>query len=563
MSNFTFIFNGIEILIPYKQKEKLSSIFQRFCIKIGVQRENLNFLCNGKILDDQITEDKIPINQNGKRFIYVDNNNYNSDFKSQDVIINSNVIICPECQESASISVDNYHLIISKCKNGHKIENIKIKDFEDTQKINISKIICDQCKIKNMGNCQDNLFFRCCECKQNLCLLCKTCHNPSHNIFNYFNKYYTCEEHGETFISYCYDCESNLCFICEENHNTHKIKSFKNLFYEDKDKLKEELDKFKKNIDIMKEKINNFKQICDKVIESYNILYSIKKVIYDNINLKKRNIHNLNNQKIFINQINEDIEQIIKEINITFNFSHLLNIYEQIEYNKQIHKNYIIIKYKINKDRNKIKIFDKDFVAYNKNHCKIIYDNQDHELQNSIKIKSVYKSKDILEIKLIGIENITSAYCMFYNCSSLISLPDISEWNTINVNDMSCMFSGCTSLSSLPDISKWNTSNVTNMNCMFSNCTSLISLPDISKWDTSNLTNIGFIFSRCSSLVSLPDISKWNTSKINNIAGIFSGCTSLISLPDISKWDTSNVTNKSMMFNECSPSLIIPDKFKE
>ena len=103
--------------------------------------------------------------------------------------------------------------------------------------------------------------------------------------------------------------------------------------------------------------INNFKQICDKVIESYNILYSIKKVIYDNINLKKRNIHNLNNQKMFINQINEDIEQIIKEINITFNFSHLLNIYEQIEYNKQMHKNDIIIKYKINKEKiNTIKI---------------------------------------------------------------------------------------------------------------------------------------------------------------------------------------------------------------
>ena len=28
---------------------------------------------------------------------------------------------------------------------------------------------------------------------------------------------------------------------------------------------------------------------------------------------------------------------------------------------------------------------------------------------------------------------------------------------------MSCMFYGCSSLSSLPDISKWNTNNVTNI----------------------------------------------------------------------------------------------------
>ena len=42
---------------------------------------------------------------------------------------------------------------------------------------------------------------------------------------------------------------------------------------------------------------------------------------------------------------------------------------------------------------------------------------------------------------------------IFDGCSSLISLPDMSEWNTINVNNMSFLFSGCTSLKSLPDIS--------------------------------------------------------------------------------------------------------------
>ena len=52
---------------------------------------------------------------------------------------------------------------------------------------------------------------------------------------------------------------------------------------------------------------------------------------------------------------------------------------------------------------------------------------------------------------------------MFYECSSLKSLPDISKWNTNNVTDMSNMFCGCNSLQSLPDISKWNTNNVTNM----------------------------------------------------------------------------------------------------
>ena len=52
---------------------------------------------------------------------------------------------------------------------------------------------------------------------------------------------------------------------------------------------------------------------------------------------------------------------------------------------------------------------------------------------------------------------------MFDGCSSLKSLPDISEWDTKNTTDISGMFKGCTLLITLPDISKWNTQNISNM----------------------------------------------------------------------------------------------------
>ena len=42
---------------------------------------------------------------------------------------------------------------------------------------------------------------------------------------------------------------------------------------------------------------------------------------------------------------------------------------------------------------------------------------------------------------------------MFDKYSSLSSLPDISKWNTNNVNNM---FNNCSSLTSLSDISNWN-----------------------------------------------------------------------------------------------------------
>ena len=56
---------------------------------------------------------------------------------------------------------------------------------------------------------------------------------------------------------------------------------------------------------------------------------------------------------------------------------------------------------------------------------------------------------------------------MFLGCNSLISLPDISNWNTSKVMNMYQMFSGCISLISLPDISKWNTSKVLSKNDMY------------------------------------------------------------------------------------------------
>ena len=72
----------------------------------------------------------------------------------------------------------------------------------------------------------------------------------------------------------------------------------------------------------------------------------------------------------------------------------------------------------------------------------------------------------------------------------LIKNSSISFISKIIVTNMREMFSGCKSLISLPDLSKWNTSNVNAMNLMFDGCNSLISLPDLSKWNTSNVDDI-------------------------------------------------------------------------
>ena len=157
---------------------------------------------------------------------------------------------------------------------------------------------------------------------------------------------------------------------------------------------------------------------------------------------------------------------------------------------------------------------------------------------------------------------LTNISNMFFGCDSLLSIKDISEWNTENVTNIASMFLGCKSLLSLPDISKWNTTNVENISNLFTFCTSLISLPDISKWDTKNVTNMNFLFLSCYSLTSLPDISKWDTNKCQDLKYLFNGCTSLVSLPDISKWDVSLVTSMMNMFNACLSLKSLPDLSK-
>ena len=55
-------------------------------------------------------------------------------------------------------------------------------------------------------------------------------------------------------------------------------------------------------------------------------------------------------------------------------------------------------------------------------------------------------------------------------------------------------------IKSISYISNWNTNNVTNMSNIFFNCESLMFLPDISKWNTNNITNMSYMFCLCNSL---------------------------------------------------------------
>ena len=102
-----------------------------------------------------------------------------------------------------------------------------------------------------------------------------------------------------------------------------------------------------------------------------------------------------------------------------------------------------------------IRIFGAKFVKNNKNLCKMIIDNNEYEIAEEFNVQNYNNKK--LSIILKGIDNVKDMSSMFNECSSLLSLPDISKLNIENVIDISNMLYRCSSLSSLPDISKWNT----------------------------------------------------------------------------------------------------------
>ena len=326
MSQIIFNYKGNNYLIQCQIKEKMTSVIEGFYNKSLVTRGSVYFLCKGDLLNIEITEDKIPPNEQNQKIVLV----YDINDQNNDTIVKSNEIICKTCKENSKIAVDNYHIILFGCKNGHKIDNIKFNEFAQTQYINLSKIICDVCKERNKGNSYKKQFYRCLTCKGNICLMCKENHSSEHYLINYDQKNYICDKHGEFYHSYCYSCNINLCTSCESLHRQHATESFGSMI-KDKDTLFAENEKLRNNIEQINKIISDIIEKLNKVKENLGIYYEIHKSIVTNNN-KFRNYEILFNiNEICNNTINKDLENIIKEKNNLNQINNIMNIYNKME----------------------------------------------------------------------------------------------------------------------------------------------------------------------------------------------------------------------------------------
>ena len=603
MYEVSFVYNGVETIIQGHNSEKMKDIFKKFNVKSLININSVFFLYNGEIINEELTINDLPkpnLDTN-KISILVYDKNTNISIQNKG-LVKSKEIICPECKQNCLFKFDGVNKInLYGCKNNHEKE-ILIEEFENTQNIDASKIIC--C---NYNNCNNNKFksynkqfYRCLTCKNNLCLLCKSTHNQSHYIIDYDKINYFCDIHNDLFTSYCKNCKKNLCMLCENEHNkdkNHNIIDYKRLI-ENKNELNNEMNKFKKKIDKFNDDIKKIIELLNDIIKKMNIYFEINNNLVNNYEPQNKNFEILQNIKEIKNNIlMKDIDEIINEKNIIYKFEKIMQITNNIDSNE------VIIRYKILNDINnqmsyypnsfisnnpmqgigpmnmgminnpmegmgmlnnpiqnmgmkEVSIFGKRFIENNEKNCEFIYEGKKYNLKENIYVSN---NKDMIEIRLIGINNITNICGMFEKCSSLVSITGISKIKTSKITNMSSLFDSCTSLKLIDDISKWDTSNVTNISSLFRNCESLISIPDISKWNTRRVIYMNDIFRLCSSLQTLPDISKWDTSQVMYMNGLFSFCSSLKSLPDISKWKTNNVILMTGMFYSCRALQSIPD----
>jgi len=290
MVEVLFIYEGQEIIIQCNFEDKIKDIINKFKNKIQEEDSKLCYIYNGDKINEELKFNQI-VNTNEKKMNILVYNNKNNENEKEMI---SNEIICPKCKENILINIKNYKINLYDCKNGHKIENIPLNEYENMQKIDFSKIICDGCYKFNRNNIYNEEFYICNECQFNLCPLCKLKHHKNHNIIKYNDKNSLCKKHSERYIKYCKDCKENICFLCtyENNgHNGHNIIELGSII-PNKDKIIKEMKYFREIINNFKNNIEKIHNILNTILNNIEIYYKISNNIINNYDNKNRNYQN-------------------------------------------------------------------------------------------------------------------------------------------------------------------------------------------------------------------------------------------------------------------------------
>jgi hypothetical protein len=332
MEEIVFLYEGKQILIQCNLQDKMKDIINQFENKIDEDDNDLCFIYNGQIINEELILNEI-IKDKNKKKISIIVYNCKDEENEREIILNE--IECPECKGNILINIKDYKVNLYDCKNGHKKENILLTEYEKIQKLDLSKIICYECN-NNRNNVYNKEFYICNECGINLCPLCKSKHDKTHNIINYNNRNYICRKHNDKYIKYCKECKEDVCFNCINEHNYHNIIELSNII-PNKEELLQEMKYINEIINILKNNIEEIKNMLNSVLNNFEIYYKIFNIniINYNNNRSYEKYFNLNEIKKSNRNIINDIYYIINENNLNKKFKNFIEIYYKIIRNKK------------------------------------------------------------------------------------------------------------------------------------------------------------------------------------------------------------------------------------
>ena len=367
--------NDIIKIMP-EPNDKMENIFKKFLSIKRVDENSIYFCFMGRlVLKGLKLEDYL--NYDGKSRSKLEISVIKRDSES---IIKSNQIICPVCGEAAQIKLKNKKFEIFGCKYKHKIDDLTFNEFKKTQLIDISKIICHECKSNNKYNTYNNLFFYCFNCNKNLCPLCKFNHNINHKIVEYKQRFFYCNKHNKLYNFYCNVCQENICESCKSSHNNHEMIRYSKVAREKSDYTRR-LNIFNENISDFGKIIKDIKEFLVKVEENLKMIYEFNNNIIKDYDPKMTNyqfLNNLQNLKELYSTNIQDIGNLKNSIDYQEIFNNIIKIYKDLSGDESIS----LEEQKIKEMENKIIENEKTMKEYRK--AKRENENQIIDLKNKI-----------------------------------------------------------------------------------------------------------------------------------------------------------------------------------
>ena len=144
MVSIEFEYNQGITPIQAKETDLFKEVIESYYQKTMIPKDTVYFLISGTIFDPEKTVSSYMNKNSAKMKVLVNPVYYETETKVQE----SNYVICPEYKQPCRIAIDEYHIKLFECANGHSVNGIKIDEFNKAREINVFEIKCDKCKIK-------------------------------------------------------------------------------------------------------------------------------------------------------------------------------------------------------------------------------------------------------------------------------------------------------------------------------------------------------------------------------------------------------------------------------